>query len=37
MPPLGGGANRSLSVVVCEDEFKRTIAEFDGARNATGL
>jgi hypothetical protein len=37
MPPLGAGANRSLSVVVCEDEFRRTIAKFDGTRNATRL
>jgi len=37
MSPLGVGANRSLSVVVCEDEFRRTIAKFDDTWNATGL
>jgi len=35
--PLGGGANRSLSGVDCEDEFTRTVAKFDGTQSATRL
>jgi hypothetical protein len=34
MTPVVDGANRDLSVVVCQDEFRRTIAKFDGAWNA---
>ena len=37
MSGLGDGANRSLGVVDCEDEFRRTIAKFNGAQNATRL
>ena len=34
---LDDGANRSLGVVDCEDEFRRTIATFNGAQDATRL
>ena len=37
MSALGDGANRSLGVVDCEDEFRRTIATFNGAQDATRL
>ncbi len=37
MSPLGGGANRSLGLVNCEDEFTRTVAKFDGTQSATRL
>ena len=37
MSGLGDGANRSLGVVDCEDEFRRTIATFNGTHNATRL
>ena len=37
MSPVGDGENRNLSVVDCEDEFRRIIAKFNGTLNAAGL
>jgi hypothetical protein len=37
MSALDGGANRSLGVVDCEDEFTTTVARFDGAQSAARL
>jgi len=35
--PVGVGENRSLSEVDCGDEFRTTIAKFNGAQNVTRL